>query len=264
MKTICFIGDSFCPPYNGTGLSERDFKRSEALCLRELFFNTVAVIFLSSFSEGIPIMDTVPFIRFPIYVPSPPSLKFFPPLGPLPKPLALVTIIFLPSGVILSLEGNQPAGICPSTLKEGRAIIPIAFIPASATNRCFSSGETARPKGITPLKCFRLSSGFRYISLTTESVLVSITVMLSLLPLLVKTQSEAATSELGLDPPTAGIPSTICPTRFPVFILAVTFGLLISSIEIAQTEKALSLFGSPRPGITRESVTIPFFIASVL
>ena len=46
-------------------------------------------------------------------------------------------------------------GYDPVTFRAGMSITPIAFIPASATYNVFSSGETASPKGMTPLKCSR-------------------------------------------------------------------------------------------------------------
>ena len=68
----------------------------------------------------------------------------------------------------------------------------------------------------------------------------------SLLPLETKTYRSLAARELGLAPPTAGIPSTISPTRKPVLTLWLMRGG--SSRAIRQTENASEALGSPRPG----------------
>ncbi len=74
------------------------------------------------------------------------------------------------------------------------------------------------------------------------------TEILSLVPLVTKTNLSVATSEFGLAPPTAGIPSTMAPTKFPVLVLAITFGFSEFSRLMVKTEKASAEFISPNPG----------------
>ncbi len=93
---------------------------------------------------------------------------------------------------------------------------------------------------------------------------MSITEILSLLPLLTKTYFSVATTELGLAPPTAGIPSISSPTRTPVFIFATTFGCVIFEISIVQTDKDSGTLGSPSPGISIVSFFIPLRASSEL
>jgi hypothetical protein len=59
---------------------------------------------------------------------------------------------FLPSGDTATLDGNQPAGKCPTTESVGTSITATALMPDSATYSRFLSGESATPNGITPRK----------------------------------------------------------------------------------------------------------------
>ena len=145
----------------------------------------------------------------------------------------------------------------PRALPSRVSITATALIPASATKSLFWSGESARPKGMIPRRFLSLSSRVSRIVWITASFSVSMTEMVSLLPLLTKTRSSVAATEFGLDPPTAGIPSTISPTSTPVLILAVTRGSAGSETSSSQTEKDSGTFGSPRPGTRYPSFSTP-------
>jgi len=97
--------------------------------------------------------------------------------------------------------------------------------------------------------------------LTTVSFSMEMTEILSLVPLVTKTYSSVATSELGLAPPTAGIPSTKAPTKLPVLVLAITSGFSGFATLIVKTENASGEFISPKPGIDMLSVSIPSIIS---
>src|ERR1700754_1694406 len=80
---------------------------------RKLFSITFLVRAGKFAAVGAGKIETKPFINRPILLPSGPGLKFLPPLGPEPKPFAFATYIVFSSGLVASLEGNHPTGICP-------------------------------------------------------------------------------------------------------------------------------------------------------
>ena len=84
-------------------------------------------------------------------------------------------------------------------------------MPDSATYKVFPSGLRARPKGMIPRRFLSFGSGLSMMFFTSLLVFTSITETQSLLPLLTNTKLALATTELGLEPPTAGIPSNISP-----------------------------------------------------
>ena len=93
---------------------------------------------------------------------------------------------FLPSLLTFSLEGNQPVGICPTTLRLATSIMATALMPDSATKRRFWSGESVIPKGIIPRKFPRRLSIESGMFFKTFPPFISITEMQSLFPLLTK------------------------------------------------------------------------------
>src|ERR1700754_1851664 len=206
------MGDFEAPGYNGMGFLALALNAvSLADWKRKLFSITFFVRAGKFATVGAGQIETKPFIKRPILLPSGPGLKSLPPLGPEPKPFALATYIVFPSGLVANLEGNHPTGICPFTTKFSAEITATALMPDSATYNVLRSGDSVSPNGITPLKFFNLLSGLSRIFLTSLWVRASNTETQSLVPLLTKTYFSVAAIELGLAPPTAGIPSINSP-----------------------------------------------------
>ena len=74
----------------------------------------------------------------------------------------------------------------------------------------------------------------------------------------------AITIEFGLDPPTAGIPSTTCPTGLPVLVFENTCGFNGLLTCTAQTENDSGAFTGPSPLTWIESFSNPFSASGVL